>query len=522
MARKASEKTRTGCVTCKKRRVKCDEARPVCKRCHVGDRSCAYLDPPVGWYSWQHLLQATSPPPPPVTLATPISSTTRLAPREVRNLDYFRCVVAPALGGQLGDDFWTSPVLQLAMSEPAAMHGIQAISLLYEGFRPAWERHDSSVIREEEAAALGHYNHALRLVAAASRSSNNSSSKMQDFVVLVASVLFVCIEFLRGNTEAAITHCRHGTLVARSGRSQGRDSGTEAVVAVLQHLGIFPHFFSSGEFPCLSATYKQETRFESSAAAAIAMDQLMACAVRLVRCLDAYRLGADDMEVPEEARLMQQAQLGDFEVWRTAFEALTGAKRDSEADAGADADARRALLLMRFYVGWVWTSIALHREETFCDRFFAEFSEIVKLSKQTTTRVASRPKFTFSMGTAPLLHFVVIKCRHLPTRLEALGGLRELVGVRESLWDAETMYVIGKCIIEHEHGILVDDHTRVTPAMRSGEWELPGDESRIRDSYVEDGVFEHVDERGNMVLRRRIHLIYRKGGAVVDEVGWIS
>lgn len=35
-------KVRTGCETCKKRRVKCDEVRPVCSRCMEAQRNCVY------------------------------------------------------------------------------------------------------------------------------------------------------------------------------------------------------------------------------------------------------------------------------------------------------------------------------------------------------------------------------------------------------------------------------------------------------------------------------------------------
>ncbi|KAJ1324102.1 RNA polymerase II-specific transcription factor-like protein [Microdochium nivale] len=499
MARQGSEKGRTGCVTCKRRRVKCDEGRPVCRRCHVGDRFCNYLDPPLGSYSWQYLLQRKTDPPL-VRECLSVIGTGRLPPHQARGLDYFRCVVAPALGGHLGDNFWTTPVLQLATSQPAAMHGIQAIGLLYKGFRPSWENGPVS----EEAAALRHYNHALRLVA--------TGSDLPVSVVLVTSVLFVCIEFLRGDIAAAITHCRHATLLASSART---DQTSAAAVVVLQHLGIFPHMFSSAEFPLLALEPPRQSRFESVAAAASAMDRILARAIRLVRILDAYRLGANDAALPGDAWTMQQALLRDLISWKTAFEALP----PSESYPADTADAGQALLRMRFLVGWVWTSIATSRDETASDVFRAEFTEIVKLAKSATQGQVKQPRFLFNMGTTPLLHFVVIKCRHLPTRLEALGMLRGLAQVRESVWDAETMYAIGKCIIEHEHGIClyVDG---VLSAVSGGE--LPGDESRIRDSYVEDKLVEHTDERGNRVLRRRIHLMFVAGGVVVEKLDWIS
>ncbi|KAM0261653.1 hypothetical protein ACHAQJ_002104 [Trichoderma viride] len=39
-------RTRSGCYTCRSRRVKCDETRPICDRCRKGNRECAYPEPP--------------------------------------------------------------------------------------------------------------------------------------------------------------------------------------------------------------------------------------------------------------------------------------------------------------------------------------------------------------------------------------------------------------------------------------------------------------------------------------------
>ncbi|KAI1327153.1 hypothetical protein F5Y16DRAFT_205060 [Xylariaceae sp. FL0255] len=40
-------RTRSGCYTCRSRRVKCDEARPICDRCRKGNRDCMYPEPPA-------------------------------------------------------------------------------------------------------------------------------------------------------------------------------------------------------------------------------------------------------------------------------------------------------------------------------------------------------------------------------------------------------------------------------------------------------------------------------------------
>lgn len=39
------KRTRSGCFTCRARRVKCDESRPVCERCRKGGRGCLYPSP---------------------------------------------------------------------------------------------------------------------------------------------------------------------------------------------------------------------------------------------------------------------------------------------------------------------------------------------------------------------------------------------------------------------------------------------------------------------------------------------
>ncbi|KAJ5485220.1 hypothetical protein N7539_005208 [Penicillium diatomitis] len=42
---KKHKRTRSGCFTCRARRIKCDEARPVCERCRKGNRDCVYPSP---------------------------------------------------------------------------------------------------------------------------------------------------------------------------------------------------------------------------------------------------------------------------------------------------------------------------------------------------------------------------------------------------------------------------------------------------------------------------------------------
>lgn len=42
---KKHKRTRSGCFTCRARRIKCDETRPLCERCRKGSRDCVYPSP---------------------------------------------------------------------------------------------------------------------------------------------------------------------------------------------------------------------------------------------------------------------------------------------------------------------------------------------------------------------------------------------------------------------------------------------------------------------------------------------
>ncbi|KAL1996564.1 hypothetical protein VTN49DRAFT_7429 [Thermomyces lanuginosus] len=43
--REIKRRTKTGCLTCRKRRIKCDEARPICRNCIKSKRDCLGYDP---------------------------------------------------------------------------------------------------------------------------------------------------------------------------------------------------------------------------------------------------------------------------------------------------------------------------------------------------------------------------------------------------------------------------------------------------------------------------------------------
>ncbi|KAF4465880.1 transcriptional regulatory [Fusarium albosuccineum] len=209
MARKGSKKVRTGCITCKVRKIKCDETRPCCRRCTNTGRDCdGYLpqsQPMV------HLAVI------PQRLGTPT---------ERRALQYFCEVAAPRLLGPKSPYFWTHLVIQLSETEPVVKHSLLAISSLYE------TREVQKTPSYMPNLALQHYNAAIQ----------GLKATQSDVLALLGCILFICIELLQSNNETAIRHCAHGiAIMERCGNPWAR----EHLEPIFRRIGVLPQLFGN-------------------------------------------------------------------------------------------------------------------------------------------------------------------------------------------------------------------------------------------------------------------------------------
>ncbi|KAG7415855.1 Aspercryptin biosynthesis cluster-specific transcription regulator atnN [Fusarium oxysporum f. sp. rapae] len=443
----------TGCKTCKARKVKCDETWPRCKRCLTTGRTCTgYIAPPPGSFSWTSLLRTK-----PQTL--PITNT-----KEVRSLSFFHHVVAPVLSGPFDGSFWTYFVVQMAQSEPAARHAVLAISSLFESFEPAKE----SVADE---FAIMHYNKAISIL-------TRGTKPCVDTVLLVCT-LFICIEFLRGNHEAAITHASHGVQLLNSAGHESRLSN------IFAQMSVFPLFFMDvgTEFPLLQGDEGADLKnpvFYTISEAQHALEHLSIRIITLVRDGNSYRLDMID-EAPQEWMLDEQEEARqDLEAWGVAFERFRGGRPFGERE-----DSATLALITRHRLMKVWIENCFRRGEMGYDGSKEEFITIVDCARKAAENLevqhTTPGKFMFNVGFNPMLHFAVWKCRYLSLRVEALSLMRRLSSQQESLWDAALMYNVSRRIIEVEHGIdLAGDYDLYDER-------LPTDENRIRGFFFREG-----------------------------------
>ncbi|KAI8630380.1 hypothetical protein F5Y19DRAFT_484257 [Xylariaceae sp. FL1651] len=498
MPRSGFERVRTGCRSCKVRKVKCDEGRPECRRCRTSGRTCAgYQTPQPGSFSWSELLR----------IRPSIIADSSATSAELQSLDFFRCIVAPALVGSVASNFWTSSVMQQAIQQTPARNAVLAISALYRRFDPMF---NNASLPDESIMPILYYNKALKQVA--------TMESLDTDTVLLLSILFTCIEFLRGNVPAAVGHCRHGIQILSSVDKTSPDTS-----AIFRHLSIFPYFFGAAlsDFPHPQHVEHTGLHFGDASQAAESLDGLMARSVRLVRACDPFRFAAIDstQAPPPSLTLMQQELHHEIDKWFSRFSAVRGQQHRMNS---RDQSLCRTLET-RWLVCKIWVDIALCQDETLCDTYRTLFERIIQLAREEaiSRKLAGTEKasfFQFDMGLSPLLYFVVIKCRFLWLRLEALELLETLACSRESMWDPSLLYAIGKHSIEREHNFNFTTQP-IEGGLRSSNLEnsLPSNTERIRDSLLEDETKTHVNGYGSRVTLQRIYFFVRQSDDM--EVG---
>ncbi|KAJ3529528.1 hypothetical protein NM208_g9718 [Fusarium decemcellulare] len=198
-------KVRTGCKTCKIRRIRCDEGKPSCKRCLSTGRNCDGYG------------ISTSHPRPSATITESLNDITHVnasadlrllgtqrCPNEVRSFRFFMEVAAPSLAGALQTDFWLREVPQVCLADPAIWHAAVSLGSSHEGYvlrRPPGPNSNSFTIK--------HFNMAI---GALTRSSSNSDL----WRALTVSIIFTCICVLDGQLDQSRLHFRSGCNLLRA------------------------------------------------------------------------------------------------------------------------------------------------------------------------------------------------------------------------------------------------------------------------------------------------------------------
>ncbi|KAJ6440608.1 3-ketoacyl-CoA thiolase [Purpureocillium lavendulum] len=490
MPRKGTAKVRTGCKTCKARRVKCDEQRPTCLRCHKAGKICrGYDPPPIGHYSWEELLFRNK-------LVRPGPSTLPDATiDELRLCAYYGAVVAPSVNGPVLHTFWTGFVNQVLHNEPAARHAIVAIGSLFESSSAALRNGQiAAAPSDANKHALMHYNTAIRHL------MSPKVSMTHDAVLLVC-ILFICIEFLRYNGRAAATHALHAVSLLNSfGHAR------EEVLCALLHLGTVPYHFGTGaassfELPLQIDQTRCPRIFSGPCQPQAWLDSLSIQTVRLVRLAKECRAGASHVIPLQKIKEATVVLDRDLDTWWSAFQDTEHATRDELAIMRKFQEAQFLHAKMRIstdldhneYI-WATQEAAFRRFITVCQEARGALSN----------GYGGGRAFVFGMGFSELLFRTVHKCRVLKLRLEALALMDDLCWARETAWDRTLLKALGKKIIEVEHGVELTRKS-IDTLREVGAGEVVG--PLVRDFVLSPEPEPSANSDGSTTWRRRVTLI---------------
>ncbi|APA14856.1 hypothetical protein SS1G_06907 [Sclerotinia sclerotiorum 1980 UF-70] len=211
--RASKPKVKSGCITCKARRVKCDETKPQCLRCRKFGRTCdgyAHETPSRG------IMMPLQPRIPTTDLYTP-SISLEATEDEGRYFRYFCDQTAYQLPGYFDPTFWKHIILQESHNVTPIRHAVIAIGALNKAIEEAPRPNlKVNVIQDinkkhHEFAVLQH----LKAIQALSQYISSSNGP-QLRTALMACLLFVCFETIQGSYASSVQQTYGGLKLLRS------------------------------------------------------------------------------------------------------------------------------------------------------------------------------------------------------------------------------------------------------------------------------------------------------------------
>ncbi|KAK9325285.1 hypothetical protein V1517DRAFT_189944 [Lipomyces orientalis] len=224
--RTVASRSRKGCITCKIRRVKCDEEKPSCHRCRSTGRKCDGYGPPSALSASttnnqtkdMHIIQHT----PQLTQAIRMwmlpSFDRLLTETEYRSLEFFHLQTVSCFGTKAGDF-----LLRAAYHDPSIRLAAMALGSLHRTF--LLEGYDQSR-QQKTQFALRQYNSAIR-------QTLNLFSRMPEGstdVLLSMCILFFCFESLQGHFKMAVQHVISGLRILKQQESRCQTEGKDALL----------------------------------------------------------------------------------------------------------------------------------------------------------------------------------------------------------------------------------------------------------------------------------------------------
>ncbi|OQE30865.1 hypothetical protein PENFLA_c002G09023 [Penicillium flavigenum] len=404
------KKAKTGCKTCKIRRVKCDEGRPACRRCVSTRLVCDGYGIWGGGgspYGKPQSNRALS------TYCTPVPAG-NLSHEEQLYFDWLIRRTAKKFAGLFPSDFWEILIFQASAQEPAVRHAVIALSSAHR-FQA---RYAAGPNQYDECFTLQQYNKAIQHLRI--NTTNNSYSLR---VTLITCMLFITLEYMRGQYQMGNAHLQYGMKLLSDMPTPRRPSSMvptilapeedfayNALVDAYVRLGIYSAMF--GHVPSHVYLVTRDPRttslpyaFSSLLEARRSLDDLL----NRAHCLKKHYHNHHTSQTPTSNQQMLNTQsllLADLSLWRKTY-TVSVARLKTNQISGKD---KTGYLLLRVHheMATIMASVCLSPEgteselrfDTYTENFVRIMSGFLDIWKSWTATVFSEEDF-FKLATAP-------------------------------------------------------------------------------------------------------------------------
>ncbi|KAJ6779952.1 hypothetical protein PWT90_06598 [Aphanocladium album] len=485
-------RAKTGCKTCRERRIKCDEGKPICHQCLSSRRSCHGLG-----YDGQlstTLAKSTSVMLQPDLRVYPVGIAA--CRNDIQLFHIFRTRIANQITGGLDLGFWIQDLLQAAYIHPALWHAILAMT--------------ATQSETDNVSALKHHHLSIRHMLDTTTQSNELSY-LQKEMVLMAAILLTTVCSLQGHLREALIHAKNGLRLYYQWNfwqylSTHREAPSQLGVIRPNCLILFMEFL---DHSILAFTFETERPlsiinsargpasgddFESLTEAYFELLLLMNQSIHAWSDIRADYLACRQGPVPDHRLPYRRA----VSHWRRRFMNL----KQRLTETGQPAD-ENILWRLELYCVTMEMSLYADLSEPACtiipsdstmehmqelvEKIFASETERVKRDEHAAKR---SPFFSFSLSIAPQLGVAATFCRKRSIRQRATFLLKSWPRM-ENLWSGALIAAVAENLHRVEDEGLLPNNSCKPPCV---DGEFVCFHHRVMSSYIAvntDGKVEH-------------------------------
>ncbi|KAF5575512.1 C6 zinc finger domain-containing protein [Fusarium pseudocircinatum] len=465
-ANREIRRVKTGCSTCKARKVKCDEQRPSCRRCISTGLKCS------GYGVWGGGHAAATPC---LEIYRPsnLGPVRRLNAQDRRILEWFR---GAKFEGIFPFPFWETLIPQTIYSEPVILNCVLALgSAHHRACIDMQPMNSQRTVDKLESTTLLYYNMAINSLNSYWRGvSQVDGSRTHTRVTLIACLAFIIIEYLQKHSAQGLRHLQHGLRILRNpvynyGRQPSRDPIDDWLAEAFSRLDIqtrpllnvttdnqtYPSIWYNGERTIMLSSLHEARQH---------LDSLISEAYRLQH-LGRNAESSATTSLLFNALSIQQRLQRDLCSWLQAFRTWqTRTTSSHQPPLSSPEQLAPRLLLVYHTMANIMAATALYvGDESVFDHHIPQFASIIATaeelletyrpptSRHVTPHCHCSQYFTFTsdLGLIPVLYYTAIKCRDLQLRQNALSLLATKTH-QEGIWEGSTAALIAAEVVRLE------------------------------------------------------------------------